>query len=344
MSFPKIFCFLALALFGVIGFFAWMKGEKKTQQTTIEMGTGQKPIEIQLEQQGRPISSSLSQSAEPMAKVDFTPKQISNSSCPPEFQIGVRSQPDLSPESQIDRVNEFFNLIPPKFPIVETISYRSRVTWLEGRPAWLADYASHFGTSRHFIARSLNQKPDYFTQKVGEGDRFNVLKSEIPLSFHLVLDISRCCMRFYYVVGAEKVLVKTYQVGLGRPDASSISGLLTPIGCYSLGKKVAIYQPGAMGFFNNQSTELIRIFGTRWIPFEKEVGECSAPAKGFGIHGAPWMNSPSGEWIENSSSLSKYDSDGCIRLSTKDMEELFAIIITKPTTIEIVKDFKEAKF
>ena len=50
-----------------------------------------------------------------------------------------------------------------------------------------------------------------------------------------------------------------------------------------------------------------------------------------------------GELVETSESLGKYESDGCIRFATQDIEELFAIIITRPTTIELVKDFYEAK-
>ncbi len=45
---------------------------------------------------------------------------------------------------------------------------------------------------------------------------------------------------------------------------------------------------------------------------------------------------------EDKSSLGKFQSDGCIRMATDDMEELFALVITKPTTIEIVKDFRQA--
>lgn len=86
---------------------------------------------------------------------------------------------------------------------------------------------------------------------------------------------------------------------------------------------------------------MITVFGTRWIPFEKEVGICSAPAKGFGLHGTPWTVGSKGEHVDQINSIAKYESDGCIRLATPDMEELFAIIITKPTTIEIVKDFFE---
>jgi len=41
--------------------------------------------------------------------------------------------------------------------------------------------------------------------------------------------------------------------------------------------------------------------------------------------------------------VGQYESDGCIRLSHEDMEELFSVIITKPTLIEIVKNSKDAK-
>ena len=81
---------------------------------------------------------------------------------------------------------------------------------------------------------------------------------------------------------------------------------------------------------------MVKIFGTRWIPFDEEIDSCSASPKGLGIHGLPLHPNESGELIEDTSSIGKQISDGCIRLATKDMEELFAIIITRPTTIEII--------
>lgn len=245
---------------------------------------------------------------------------------------------------EANRIEEFFNKGDPKLPIVETITYKSRVPWQKGRPAWLSDYASYYSTSRHFIARSLNGKPDYFKQDVAEGDRFNVLRKDKNINFYLLIDTSRCKMWFYYLDmdTNDRVLVKTYLVGLGRADSSKASGLLTPMGKYSLGDKIAIYKPKMMGPYNGQKIEMIRVFGTRWIPFDKEVGQTTAPAKGFGLHGLPWTANEKGEPAQDKSSLGKYESDGCIRLATDDIEELFAIIITKPTTIELVKDFHDA--
>jgi hypothetical protein len=246
---------------------------------------------------------------------------------------------------EVDRVNLLFTTDSTKLPYVETVTYTSRVPWLKGRPAWISDYASYYQTTRHFIARSLNKKLNYFTQKVSPGDRFNVFKKDVDISFYLLIDISKTKMWFYLVdqKANERVLLKTYRVGLGRKEASRASGYLTPIGKYTLGDKVAIYQPGTMGIFQDQKTEMIRVFGTRWIPFDKEVDSCSDVAKGYGIHGTPWVNDATGKLIEDKDKIGKYDSDGCVRVASEDIEELFSIILTKPTIVEIVKELKDAK-
>lgn len=244
---------------------------------------------------------------------------------------------------EVDRMEQLFALGVSKFPFVETVSYTSRVPWLKGRPAWIADYASHYATSRHFIARSLNRTADYFTQKISLGDRFNVLKRDREIRFHLLIDLSRCKLWFYALDGEDRYLLKTYKVGLGRLDPKKRSGSLTPVGKYALGEKVAIYKPGTMGFFQDEKAEMIRIFGTRWLPFEKELEGCSEAAKGLGIHGAPWVAEAGGQLQEDRNKLGKYDSDGCIRLASEDIEEIFSIVITKPTCVELVKDFHEAK-
>lgn len=240
-----------------------------------------------------------------------------------------------------DRIQELFTTTGKKLPFVETITYKSRVPWQKGRPAWLSDYASHYGTSRHFIARSLNGGPDYLKQDIAEGDKFNVFKKDYPLEFHIVIDTSRCRMWFYALSGElkEKILLKTYPVSLGRIDEKTESGLLTPLGKYKLGSKIAIYKPKVMGHHKGEKREMIQVFGTRWVPFEKEVGETTAPAKGFGIHGVPWVKNKKGELEEDLSSLGKWESDGCVRFKADDIEEVFAILITKPAYIELVKDF-----
>jgi hypothetical protein len=258
----------------------------------------------------------------------------------------VKTPSPIDDLPQVDRIYQLFALDSSRLPIVETISFTSRVPWLKGRPAWIADYATEYSTSRHFIARSLNRGMDYFTQKVSPGDRFNVFKKDKNIQFHLLIDVSLCRLLFYYIDLDlnERVLLKTYRVGVGRADTKKASGLLTPLGKYSLGEKIAIYKPGTMGFFQDQKIDMIKVFGTRWIPFEKEIEGCTEMAKGLGLHGAPWaFDAEKGQWTEERAKIGKYDSDGCIRLLSEDIEEIFAIVITKPTVVELVKDFHMAK-
>lgn len=244
----------------------------------------------------------------------------------------------LQNEKEGDFVEKLFSTGQDKLPIVETVTYKSRVPWLKGRPAWIADYASHYDTSRHFIARSLNKKPDYYTQKIAPGDKFNVLRSDKPINFYLLIDLSKCKMWFYYIdINAkEKVFLKAYTVGLGafRDNKS-----LTPTGQFLLGDKVVMYKPGMYGYFHNEKVEMISTFGTRWIPFKEEIAGCSDRAKGYGIHGLPCeVNPETKEVVEKIDLLGKYDSDGCIRVAKNDIEELYSILVSRPTIVEIVSD------
>jgi lipoprotein-anchoring transpeptidase ErfK/SrfK len=310
MSFPRILLLGSLALFAVIGVVGTVKKVFLSPKTE-KVAVVQAPV---------------------LKKLEPTPTS-------PE---PVQQEGELP---QVNRISEFFTTGPNKLPIVETITYASNVSWLKGRPAWIGDYAGFYSTSRHFIARSLNGKADYFTQTVNPGAKFNVFRKDRNFQFHLLVDLSRCKMAFYYIDNDtnERVLLKTYNVGLGKRVENAV-GSLTPLGKYSLGDKIAVYKPGIMGLFQDKQVEMIRVFGTRWIPFGKEIGNCTALAKGFGIHGAPWsFDQKANKWVEDRQVVSKYDSDGCIRLSFEDMEEIFAIVITKPTVVEIVKQFKDAK-
>jgi len=315
----------ALCVFAVIGTVGVMRQRPKRSALSAAALTPNPVVE----------EIALAAAPPPKAAIPPLPKKVAS--------IPLPEAGDLP---QVDRIEQLFALDSSRLPIVETVRYTSRVPWLEGRSAWISDYASHYETSRHFIARSLNRKPDYLTQKVAPGDRFNVFRKDKKIEFYLLIDISRCRMWFYcYDASAnERILLKTYRVGLGRMDAHKASGSLTPVGKYTLGEKIAIYKPGIMGFFQDQKTEMLRVFGTRWIPFEKEIERCSEPAKGLGIHGAPWIPDPTGSaLVEDRSRIGTYDSDGCIRLAQEDIEELYAILITKPTTVELTKDFHTAK-
>ncbi len=310
---PKTLFFGSIVIFGLIGGAALVK-KKIASHATPETAVQSVPLKEAVNQ---PVAEAIRNHPEPFVEVP-----------------------------NVDRIWQLFALDSSKLPIVETISYTSRVPWMKDRPAWIADYASHYATSRHFIARSLNRKPDYFTQKASPGDRFNVFKHDQNLQFHLVIDLSKCRMWFYYydIDSNERVLLKTYRVGVGRADPKKASGYLTPTGKFLLGSKTAVYKPGITGFFQDRKVEMIRVFGTRWIPFEKEVEGCSEGAKGLGLHGAPWKADPAtGQLAEDRNQVGQYESDGCIRLLSEDIEEIFAIIVTKPTQVELVKDFRDAK-
>lgn len=353
MTLLKLLFYSAFILFSAIGALWVYKGGALKPEDIIHASSMLAPIEIEIDHDSKgatalPILSSIISQKEPKP---IAPPSLMQEIKPAEILTKTVISKKEKSEKQLvreppeaDRIDEFFNLNEPKFPIVETMTYKSRVSWQKGRPAWLSDYAGHFKTSRHFIARSLNGKPDYLKQDLAEGARFNILKPDKNIQFHLIVDTSRCKIWFYYhdLDTKEKVLVKTYAAGLGRIDHSKISGLLTPLGIYSLGPRIAVYKPQIMGMHNGAKIEMIRLFGTRWIPFEKEIKGTTAPAKGFGIHGLPWVMK-NGTLIEDSSSLGKYESDGCIRMAKSDIEELYAIVITRPTSVEIVKDFFDAE-
>lgn len=353
MSFPRILALITVLLFGTIALVAVFKDDTAPEMPV--RGHGAAPIELKLNRQARavvPPQKKLQTAPKPVATAapvaqaePLSPPPPAPTPPPPPSATGTTSpQSENLPEA--DRMNEIFSKGSNKLTaLVETVIYKSRVPWMKDRQAWLADYASHYQTSRHFIARSLNGKTDYFKQDIAEGDKFNVLRNDKKIEFYLVIDLSRCKMWLYALdTGAnERTLLKTYRVGLGRVDSAKTSGLLTPLGKYTLGNKIAIYKPKMMGYYNGERVEMVSVFGSRWIPFDKEVANTTAPAKGFGIHGVPWTTSSSGESAQDLSSLGKYQSDGCVRLASEDIEEIFAIIITKPSTIELVKDFRDAR-
>lgn len=343
MTFPKFLAIASVLLFLTIGVLAFRKTGKSDIQIDHKTVVSSKnaPISIALEREIRLVPGTKSQPKSPDLK---EPTPVPSSSAP--SSVIVQSPPSTDrPLPEADLIYQLFNKGEPKLPFVETITYKSRVPWLKGRPAWLSDYAGHYATSRHFIARGLNGKPDYLKQDIAEGDTFNVFKKDKNIQFYLLIDITRNKMWFYVFDQDSKqlTLLKTYLVGLGRFDNQRASGLLTPLGKYSLGNKVAIYRPKVEGYHNGRKVEMMRVFGSRWIPFEKELEGCTAPAKGLGIHGVPIIPNAAGKLTEDTSGLGKNMSDGCIRLATEDVEELFAIILTKPTIVELVKDYYDAK-
>ena len=146
----------------------------------------------------------------------------------------------------------------------------------------------------------------------------------------------------YDVEKNERMLLKNYPVSCGKRDDTLVSGYLTPTGIFSLGERIAVYKEGQIRDVNGNKTEMITVFGTRWIPFDQEVAFCTGKAKGLGIHGVPWEHCGD-ELIEKRSCLQEYDSEGCIRLITEDMEELFALVVSRPGFVHIVKNFDDVQ-
>lgn len=333
LSFPKLIIISSVALFAVIG---GMAVAKKWRSSTPSPIAKEAPLPKQKPSQNAPGSQKKSAPSALLVSSPSAKPQASGPLTPIPQNVIDPILPN------IDRVFQLFTTGPSKLPIVETISYSSSVPWLKGKPAWIADYASYYSTSRHFIARSLNGKPDYFSQKVSSGSRFNVFRKDKHFYFYLLADLSRCKMGFYYIDQDtnERVHLKTYRIGVGRLDPQASSGCLTPTGKCLLGSKTAVYKPGVLGQYHDQKVELIRIFGSRWIPFEQAPSQSSDKTKGLGLQGMPWIqDSETKQWKENREALG-YKSSGCIYV--EDIEELFAIVVSKPTVVEIVRDCRDA--
>lgn len=337
MSLPRIFLFSTIGLFVLIAFIGVSKKGKDKAQIPVNHSAVQ---EIEFNSSASQITAQAPKDTKP--QVEFQNKKIKKGK-----EVAQTFTPNpMESLPDANYIDSFFDPAAIKLPIVETVTYNRRVPWLKGKFAWVSDYASHHKTSKHFIARSLNKKADYFTQDVKNGDRFNVLRTDANFHFYLLIDLSLCKMWFYFVDDDlnQRTLVKTYNVDIGRLDEKKQSGSLTPTGKYTLGEKIAVYRPGTMGHFNNEKVEMVTVFGTRWIPFGEELENCSAPAKGFGLHGTPLIRNPStGKFEENLSGIGRFDSDGCVRVSQVEMEELFAIIVSRPTVIELVNNFHDAK-
>lgn len=337
MSAARLILIGSVCLFAAIGVVAFIK-KNPTSSISSRSQAKPKPSQEPLVVPHTPPASAAALAK--AASTDDTQKPAAQKTA---VQSAVDSAKDEFP--QVDRIQQLFSTKGCKLPIVDTVTYNSRVEWLKGRPAWIADYAVHYSTSRHFIARSLNNKPDYFSQKVSTGSKFNVFRTDKEIQFYLLVDVSRCKLGLYYFDKGtnERVLLKTYSVGLGRPDPHSPSGCTTPLGLYSLGNKIAVYQPGTMGVFGGKKIEMLRVFGTRWIPFDQEIEKCTSPSKGLGLHGIPLVEAEGNTLVENTSSLNAYDGNGSIRLASADIEEIFSIVITKPAFVLLVKDFHDAR-
>ncbi len=338
MSISRVFIIITILLFGTIAALSlYKKKPAKAARSPQVASVAATPVVARAPVfDGKPIEVNLE---------SFQPQKIASTQQtaePKSTQATLQTPTELFED--VDNTALLFQKNSP-LPYVTTVRYRTKAPWKPGKVAWLVDYASHYHTTLDFIARSLNGgRPDYAIQPVTEGTEFQVLHPEKEFSFFMGLDLHRCKLWLYIVDPKEKkcFLVKTYRVGLGRLDPTKESGALTPLGTYKLGSRVAAFTPKMMGMHRGKRVELIRVFGTRWIPFEREIGRCTEPAKGFGIHGTPWVNDEkTGQLVSSFLGIAKHESDGCVRLPQQDVEELYSIITTREATVSIVRDIQE---
>jgi hypothetical protein len=335
MSLPKLFLTVSVALFVIIGTLALIKRSGSEKNPSPPSPPMKEDVDLSL--------------LTPRAKTQQVQAASQQTELPSPSLASVQPIDERPVVIEHDAEPEGLSMLFSKgsgCPIVETIAYKSHVSWKHHRPAWLIDYANYYKTPLDFIYRSLNGSANGGSSPVSEGMQFNVFRKNLDFRFHIVVSLSSCRIRLYYVIPQERrvVFLKSYQVCVGRKDSSRSSGHLTPVGMYELGSRVAVFRPRMMGMYKGKQVELMQVFGSHWIPFEKEIEGCSEPAKGYGIHGTP-MGRPSqeSELEEDNSSIGHCESDGCIRLAGKDMRELFSVISTRQTFVEIVQSFQQSK-
>ncbi len=185
MSLSKILVVFVFLLFATIAILAlFKKGKDQTQIEVSEIKITEIPIDEAAPSVENPNQESLLPAVDStLALLEKESRESKQENSQENKLAVIDAATDTSGLPDVDRIEEFFNKGDPKFPFVETIVYKSRVPWQKGRPAWLSDYAAHYETSRHFIARSLNGGPNYFKQDIAEGDRFNVLSLDKKINF-----------------------------------------------------------------------------------------------------------------------------------------------------------------
>ena len=279
MSFPKFLGILTLVLFGLIGIAIVLKKPGSEPSDPFKIASDVFKASIDPD----PLDS-------PNIPKDYPEMIPGHVQLPPSK--GALAPKDTSFADQLPKgnlIDALFNRNYFRLPIVKTITYKSRVDWQPNRDAWLVDYATHYKTSRHFIARSLNNNcPVYDQQDVKSGDRFNVF-SEEEIEFYLVVDASLCKLWLYYYDKGkdQRVLLKDYRVCLGRIDADSPSGCLTPYGIFSLGSRIATYGPDSVGTFRGQKVRCAKYSAPAGSPSTGKWAQLPIQLKDLGCTALP---------------------------------------------------------
>lgn len=173
----------------------------------------------------------------------------------------------------------------------------------------LRKIAMRHNTSTEAVQRSNNMKLTNLNVQLGK--TFNIYTGD----WEIIISKSR--KKLYLFDG--KKLFKVYDIGIGKQNR-------TPTGVFKTGvkkKNPDWYSPKGKRPFGDPEN----VLGTRWISLNPD-GKTSRPVSGLGIHGT---------W--DPTSIGKAESNGCLRLLNKDVEELFAIIPNerKPVPVTIMK-------
>ncbi|MDD5698829.1 MAG: L,D-transpeptidase [Victivallaceae bacterium] len=221
--------------------------------------------------------------------------------------LASRRIPDENPlwEKTVDllgRVNIkiFFSDVP--FP-EKKVSYQIKPN--DG----LRKIAMQHNTSMEAVQRSNRMKLNDTNVELGK--TFNIYVGD----WKIVISKSR--KKLYLFDGKE--IFKAYTVGIGKQNR-------TPTGIFKTGgkrKNPDWYAPTGKISFGDKGN----VLGTRWIRLIPD-GECSREVSGLGIHGT---------WEPET--IGKASSNGCIRLTNPDIEELFAILPNelKPVPVKIIE-------
>lgn len=157
----------------------------------------------------------------------------------------------------------------------------------------LSKIASKFNTTVELIQKSNNLKDD----KILPGRKLKVWTAP----FSVVIDKSQNSL----ILKTDEEVIKTYVVATGKDNC-------TPVGKFKITNKLlnpTWFKSGVV--VKPDSPE--NILGSRWMGFD---------FPGYGIHGTT-----------EPGSLGKQETEGCIRMSNAEVEELYAIL---PVGTEVV--------
>ena len=161
----------------------------------------------------------------------------------------------------------------------------------------LIKIASAFNTNYEFIMRINNKH----RTNIRVGERLKILKGNVTV----LVDKSDYTLTLLL----NGRFIKQFSVGIGKSDK-------TPVGVFAVDNKLinpVWYSPDGIYQFGDPKN----VLGTRWIGFEDKEG-----LYGYGIHGTT-----------DPDSIGKEMSNGCIRLTNENVEELFNYVKAKTKVV-----------